>query len=169
MRLYSTFSLRKPPLPLVKLPGRKYRLSNSPVVNSSAEYSPEEKYPTENSTVFIKCFFFTSFNKNEAWTFHRIKIYFCMFPETFFASLCFGNLFKLWICWEPWKYWLGKFNYLWTLPYHLCLFSHIDPFKGALQKLLVLIKNWVFNNYLLIFAWSLVIKFSNTFVCLVLL
>ena len=72
-----------------------------------------------------------------------------MFLEKFFTSLCFLNLFKLWICWEPCKYRLGKFNCLWTLPSHLYLFSQIDAFKGALQELLVLIKKWVFQDYLI--------------------
>ena len=72
-----------------------------------------------------------------------------MFLEKLFTSLCFLNLFKLWICWEPCKYRLGKFNCLWTLPYHLYLFSQIDAFKGALQELLVLIKKWVFQDYLI--------------------
>ena len=72
-----------------------------------------------------------------------------MFLEKFFTSLCFLNLFKLWICWEPCKYRLGKFNCLWTLPYHLYLISQIDAFKGALQELLVLIKKWVFQDYLI--------------------
>ena len=83
-----------------------------------------------------------------------------MFSEIFFASLCLVNLFKLWMCWESRR--LGKFNCLWALPYQLFL-------KGALQKLLVLIKKRIFQHYLLILAWSLVTDFYNTFVCLVLL
>ena len=63
------------------------------------------------------------------------------------------NLFKLWICWESCKYRLENFNCLSTLSYHLYSFFQMDTFKGALQKLLVLIKNWliIFQNHLLIF------------------
>ena len=84
------FNFFPPAPPLVKLLGRKYRLSNSPVVNSPAEYSPEEKYPMENSTVFIKCFFYTSFNKNEVRTFHRIKFIFACFLKSFLLRCALG-------------------------------------------------------------------------------
>ena len=36
--------------------------------------------------------------------------------------------------------------YLWTLPYHLHLFSQIDAFKGALQKFLVMITKMSFSE-----------------------
>ena len=110
------------------------RTRRTPPREFSSGMFPRGKHPR-----IYQCIFYISFIKNEAWNCNRKKFSFPCF-------LCFVNLFKLWICGESCKYRLGKFNCLWTLPYHLCLFTQIDAFKRALQKLLVLIKKLSFSE-----------------------
>ena len=137
---------RTPPL---KIPLSKTPTWKIPPCHIPPWWIPPRKTPPRKALPYLLMHSYTSFIKNEAWTCHRIKFSFACFLK-FFASLCFDNLFKLWICWNFCKYRLGTFNSLWILLYHLYLFSQIDAFKGALEKLLVLIKKIEFFRIIIL-------------------
>ena len=100
---FAKFSRGK--FPLVKLPRGEFRRG----------IFPRGKLPRGKLPRIYKCILYTPFIKKMK----RVLVIalnlvlhisiFCTFK--FFASLCFVNLFKLWICWKSCKDWLGKFVY----------------------------------------------------------